>query len=843
MPLQELTNFRQKYPDYGDMDDVTLATKLAAKFPDAYGDLPSRVQGSEQPSVTESGSGGQPTPEPPGYWSKMGTKIVDTSKRVWNDLTAPQTPDGMPVTPLRPALRIAGGIGEIANAAVDNLIPEGTGAAVGKWFSDRMDPWERQQWEQGTKPTLRSAAQAVTGAWDKLKEVSPEGAQDLKDLYNIAGAAGTAQIVRGAGRMAGKAGEALAESATGQAIKSTAASAAGKAAFDLESSANRALLKDALDAILPEGKAIIGARKTTTSPILKKVEAVPTARDIEIGSEIKDTLRKGMSPTESVEALDSRVGELESAKKTLVSKYPEPINPTELESRLAVARDSHARDALFTGGTTAEKEYDGIVQIARNLLEDKPLTPANLLDVRQALDAKVKKLFPRIEEKLPEYNVRAQAWKGVRDAINDTIAESIPEGDKFRSLLRSQTNILNASESIQDKIKAADMLGMKQRLVNLMTRHPWLTLGALEGTGLGTAVVTSLTNPIALMALASYGVYKAGKLTITAPEVRQGLARFLRGAEKVLTPAEKGAVENVMAQIGGPGPRRLITGPEGGPPPLPGGAAPKALPPGSQDWTPGERWPITSQGESVPFPNPKVGMPLTMPQEGTSVSKPAFPMAPEQVPPTGRVEAVMGNWQAANPDIELPQATPPTDLRQALEQVGRVSPARTVGSGEKPYIPVTRPGTPNTGTFNVREQGRMKELLGSNSPEQAPPVTSKPTLRVVTKAAKSGTRMEQQGSSAATGSVPPTLPPQGTQAATSSASTSPTAIQAGPVPTKDDIVMAIQDKKSGNIFYAGTHGMSAAKAEDMGVKFKDMIEGYVLKADPYTFYRGKPPSK
>ena len=43
MAVPELETFRQKYPDYHDMDDATLAGKLAAKYPDAYGDLPGKV--------------------------------------------------------------------------------------------------------------------------------------------------------------------------------------------------------------------------------------------------------------------------------------------------------------------------------------------------------------------------------------------------------------------------------------------------------------------------------------------------------------------------------------------------------------------------------------------------------------------------------------------------------------------------------------------------------------------------------------------------------------------------------------------------------------------------------
>jgi len=56
--IPEIQKFRQKYPDYGDMDDSTLATKLAQKYPDAYADLPKRVAAStSKPSIIQRAKG------------------------------------------------------------------------------------------------------------------------------------------------------------------------------------------------------------------------------------------------------------------------------------------------------------------------------------------------------------------------------------------------------------------------------------------------------------------------------------------------------------------------------------------------------------------------------------------------------------------------------------------------------------------------------------------------------------------------------------------------------------------------------------------------------------------
>jgi hypothetical protein len=41
--IPELQKFREKYPDYNDVSDTQLAQKLAEKYPDSYGDLPSKL--------------------------------------------------------------------------------------------------------------------------------------------------------------------------------------------------------------------------------------------------------------------------------------------------------------------------------------------------------------------------------------------------------------------------------------------------------------------------------------------------------------------------------------------------------------------------------------------------------------------------------------------------------------------------------------------------------------------------------------------------------------------------------------------------------------------------------
>jgi hypothetical protein len=69
--IQELQNFRSKYPDYGDMSDLELAKKLADKYPEDYGDLLGKVQGSTQ--LTQQTQQTQQTQEPSGQSGALET--------------------------------------------------------------------------------------------------------------------------------------------------------------------------------------------------------------------------------------------------------------------------------------------------------------------------------------------------------------------------------------------------------------------------------------------------------------------------------------------------------------------------------------------------------------------------------------------------------------------------------------------------------------------------------------------------------------------------------------------------------------------------------------------------
>jgi hypothetical protein len=135
MPVPELVKFREKYPDYGDMDDATLAGKLAAKYPDAYGDLPGKV--SATPAGPEISQGAAP-------WKKTASKLY---------------------TPLLEGAGVAGGaiLGSGAAPVAGTVAGAGLGYAIGKRGARLLDESLGLGVAPGTAPNTLGGMTYETG--------------------------------------------------------------------------------------------------------------------------------------------------------------------------------------------------------------------------------------------------------------------------------------------------------------------------------------------------------------------------------------------------------------------------------------------------------------------------------------------------------------------------------------------------------------------------------------------------------------------------------------------------------------------------------------------------------
>ncbi len=124
--LPELQKFREKYPGYDDLDDLTLATKLASKYPE-YGDLLEKVKSDTQPESKNKSVSTR-------LWEGTGKGLIGLGKFVTGQGamelgSALARPEGREAVgsaiaePIKKSIEDPGGIpGRIKEYAIDNPV-------------------------------------------------------------------------------------------------------------------------------------------------------------------------------------------------------------------------------------------------------------------------------------------------------------------------------------------------------------------------------------------------------------------------------------------------------------------------------------------------------------------------------------------------------------------------------------------------------------------------------------------------------------------------------------------------------------------------------------------------
>lgn len=339
----------------------------------------------------------------------------------------------------------------------------------------------------------------------------------------------------------------------------------GEIAGGIEKHVAKTVEQEAIDLIRPDfsimskQERINAAKKGTVekSSIFKNREITVTNRDKEIAKSVEDVVSKKADPSENIAAIRDKIIRAEEPKTTLLEQSGVTVNKNDLANRLSQAKKNS--EVVFGTDKTLESAYDSVVTEFMKLYKNEPDTLAGVLNARKKLDDVIERKFGF--DKLEGDNVRKNALKDVRMAANDFIAESLPEGNPFKSYLKEQSNMYRGIDRIAEKIGQSSELGVLKRVTNMMRRHPYLTAEAGASLGvaghaigiggaLGSTIVGIVSNPVAIAGLLTYGTYRIGKMIVTSKDVQTGLASFLRGAEKSLTGQEYRAVDNLIKALG-----------------------------------------------------------------------------------------------------------------------------------------------------------------------------------------------------------------------------------------------------------------------------------------------------
>lgn len=474
--------------------------------------------------------------------SDFDTTMESAYKNIYQnkDMTAPEKAIGYAKTGWELGSDV---IGQGLRSAYQTIVPKKAQEAIGRGMGYVVD-----------KTGILPIAQEVSTAWQDFAKENPRTA-------NIVGAGGRAlefgtmfaptkagsEFV---GNVAGKAATRIERVGIRDVKKFVSEQSAQKLADKGITEVNESVLNDVKKEFKKlsstEQKKLVERNKVETKGILQKEQLKTTAQDIEIAKSAEGLYSPNDHYLVKIDKIDKKIGELAKQTEALPAGSDLAIQTEKVKDYLnAVKADS---SIAFVGDATLEKAYDTAIGQFEKLLEGKPRTLKSVLDARKEFD----KLMQEKKNVFKEGNVGSvlqQAQKDVRMAANDFIAESLPEGNSFKQLLKEQTNLFNAQKNIALNNVPSVSKGIIPRVIDLAKKHPIITAELTLGAGFGGALLAGATNPIVLSALATYGTYKLGKTILTTKLVRDGLVDVLRGAEKVLSPAEAKSIQKTITYL------------------------------------------------------------------------------------------------------------------------------------------------------------------------------------------------------------------------------------------------------------------------------------------------------
>ncbi len=391
---------------------------------------------------------------------------------------------------------------------------------------------------------IRAIAEG-TEVYRDWKEGNPRAARNLEAAVNVA-----SLFPVGAG------GKAVTQEALGITGK-----VAGKAATVLEKSALKGIEAEKQsfirNLIRPvQTKAIKEAQvartiETGVGPFKKSIIA-PSKSELRAEQELMKIpeLKKGMTAQQSHNVVQDA---LSRESESLASKLAKPENKftfthKELLSRIERAKQKLSESPLIVGD--AEKTADKLIAKVKSLVEERPATGANLLQVRKDFDVWVKSQKPKAFDATSE-NAFTIANKEIRRAINNFLDEKAPNAGVKESLAR-QSALFDAIDNIIPKAaieadtafrrvlqRVGEVLGTKSRIVQ----------GIVAAVGIGGLGAAATFAPaVAVLGGTGLLLYKGGKLILN-PRLRLILSQALRMLERAGDKAGSSAIRDFLKRF------------------------------------------------------------------------------------------------------------------------------------------------------------------------------------------------------------------------------------------------------------------------------------------------------
>lgn len=383
------------------------------------------------------------------------------------------------------ALAVGGAVDVISQGVETGLetlglmIPDAIGEPTKKFFSEKVNALLNT--ELGAEAV--KAFSGGAGGYKEWKKRNPLMARDVEAVINTATLFAPTPKASPISNALGKGGKLVTESGE-RSVKKTKEKFVNELIKPEETRAVKEadLRQTDVVGLLQTAKVRQTAEEAETSKIIQKIKDVGYSKTLKANwSNIRKEIRSKADKLIS----DLDTFEINRMKATGAATR---LDKADVTDRLVKEMDELiATNPLLRGQKPLQETAQALLDKTLNLLEGRPLTPANLIRVRQDLDKYILDnkgtVFNAVDE-----NALNVPFKTLRRSLNNIVDETVPSA-KVKESLREQTLMYGALDNIGPKAaeESANIIGRTiQNVANVLpydnTRGIWLVTAA-AGTG------------------------------------------------------------------------------------------------------------------------------------------------------------------------------------------------------------------------------------------------------------------------------------------------------------------------------------------------------------------------
>jgi hypothetical protein len=513
---------------------ATLQIKEAAKAGLAPKDIVDQIIAQNQ--------GEQPKDRSKGFFGRLADDIKGRAQGIGQ--SAERTAQGQQSGPeyaLQATGQIAGGVGD--------LISEGLVSAFRTLAPNSVETYVQHLGEGvGRNATVQKAVKG----YENFKTDHPVGAGNIEALGNIASLIPVAKPEQLGAQAAKNALVSTADRVLPTAVKDIAAKGVEGVGGFLEKRAATSAADEALQIVRPtlnkaEKEAAIAAGRGEEKGILKSVEIKPSVRDREIAKSVEGIVSSKVDDFKNIDNVKSAIGQIGQGVEQELEGNNGIFNTNQLRSILSEAKEKSR--VIFGTDKTKEAAYDAVVDEMVKIAQEQPQNLKGLWKARQAFDDVIEQKFGKkmLEDPLGD-NVRRNAVRDVRTAVNEYVSSRLPEGNQYKPSLKQMTHMYDAIDNIS--VRNATRVGTNKltRVIDLVKSHPYFTVGVGAGL-LGGGIGGILGSPILMAALLTGGTVYVGSRAIKKGVIQAALRGFLKASSRTLNTQEIEAVKNMIENL------------------------------------------------------------------------------------------------------------------------------------------------------------------------------------------------------------------------------------------------------------------------------------------------------